>query len=34
MKEIYDLKEEYKLNLEVKAYGKDPKVIQYDQQAL
>jgi len=27
MKEIYDLKEEYKLNLEVKAYGKDPKVI-------
>jgi len=27
MKEIYDLKEEYKLNLEVKAYGKDPQVI-------
>jgi len=24
MKEIWDLKEEYKLNLEVKAYGKDP----------
>jgi len=27
MKEIYELKEEYKLNLEVKAYGKDPQVI-------